>query len=253
MSTPIIRATTQDHLSIEDVTHNLILLKDGACAMVLKVSAINFNLLSEQEQDSIIYSYAGLLNSLSFPIQILIRSQKKDISNYLRLLQSQEIKQLNPVMKTRIAAYREFVERMVKERNVLDKTFYVIIPFSTLELGVSQGFSLKSKTPTKLPYDKNYIVQKALNSLEPKRDHLLRLFSHLNLSPKQLTTQELIQLLYNIYNPDSHEGVSLATPTQYQQSLVQSNTPPPATISPTPAIPPANPLTSQQPSNNPSN
>jgi hypothetical protein len=233
-----IRATTQDHLSIEDVTHNIIMLKDGACAMVLKLSAINFDLLSEQEQDSIIFSYAGLLNSLSFPIQILIRSQKKDISNYLRLLQSQEIKVLNPVIKTRIIAYREFVERMVKERNVLDKTFYVVIPFSTVELGISQSFSLTGNKPQKLPYDKNYIIQKALNSLEPKRDHLLRLFSHLNLSPKQLSTQELIQLFYNIYNPDSHEGVSLTTPQQYQQSMVQSSSP---LTSPTPSATNPNP------------
>lgn len=223
MPAPNIRATTQEHLSIEDITHNLIILKDGSAAMVLKIRAINFNLLSEQEQDSIIYSYAGLLNSLSFPIQILIRSQKKDISNYLRLIKTYESKQLNPVIKSRITAYREFIERIVKERNVLDKTFFTIIPFTPSELGISQSKNPVAKKPQRLPYDKNYIIQKALNSLEPKRDHLLRQFAHLNLSPKQLATQELIQLFYNIYNPDSHEGVTLANPTQYQQSLVQSS------------------------------
>jgi hypothetical protein len=222
------KATTQEHLSIEDITHDLIILKDGSAALVMEVSAINFNLLSEQEQDSIVYSYAGLLNSLSFPIQILIRSQQKDISNYLKLLKSQESKQINPINKNRITLYREFVEKLVKERNVLDKKFYVIIPFSSIELGITPStISPVAKKPAKLPYDKNYIIQKALNNLEPKRDHLLRQFTHLNLSPKQLNTQELIQLFYNIYNPDSHEGVHLATPVQYEQSLVQSSKPDP--------------------------
>lgn len=244
-----IQATTQQHLDIDDVTHNIILLKDGSASMVLKLNAINFNLLSEQEQDAIIYSYAGLLNSLSFPIQILIRSQRKDISNYLKLLQTQEARILNPTIKARISAYRDFIERIVKERNVLDKTFFVIIPFSSLELGIAKNLNPLSPKPQKLPYDKNYIIQKALNSLEPKRDHLLRQFTHLNLSPKQLQTQELIQLLYNIYNPDAHEGVTLSTPTQYAQGIVQSKstitTPSPAPASPHDNNPPApNPPTS---------
>jgi hypothetical protein len=219
-----IKATTQEHLNIEDITHNIIILKDGSAAMVLKVRAVNFNLLSDREQESIIYSYAGLLNSLSFPIQILIRSQRKDITNYINLLKNQELKQFSQVYKDRLARYREFIEKIVKERNVLDKKFYVIIPFSRLELGLAANSNPLSKAPQKLTLDKNYVIQKALNALEPKRDHLMRQFAHLNLSPKQLTTQDLIQLFYTIYNPDASEGIVLATPSQYQQSLVQSST-----------------------------
>lgn len=240
--TPI-SATTQEHLDIEDITNNLILLKDGSASMVIQVQSINFNLLSEEEQDAIIYAYAGLLNSLSFPIQILIRSQKKDISAYIKLLEAQEIRQLNPILKNRITAYRQFIERLVKERNVLDKKFYVVIPFFSTELGLSKSTAKKlSPLPQKstLPFDKSYIVQKALDALEPKRDHLLRQFAHLNLAAKQLTTQDLIRLLYTTYNPDAAEGIYNLSPKQFTPPLTQAVLPPkpiptpPPTQTPTP-------------------
>jgi hypothetical protein len=244
MNQPI-QSTTQEAIDVEDVTNNLILLKDGSAAMVIQIQSINFNLLSEDEQDAIIYSYAGMLNSLTFPIQILIRSQKKDISAYITLLEAQENRQLNPILKTRITHYREFIEKIVKERNVLDKKFYVVIPFFYTELGLSKstvkGLSPLPQKRTGLPFDKTYIIQKALNSLEPKRDHLLRQFTHLNLNARQLSTQEIIRLLYTIYNPDAVEGIYTLSAEQYTPPLTQSA----RAVVPTPQtqpIPPRAPL-----------
>ena len=77
-----IKASTQEHLDIYTIRNHIVFLKDGSCALVMRTTAINFNLLSEEEQDATIYAYAGLLNSLSFSIQILIRSQRKNISDY---------------------------------------------------------------------------------------------------------------------------------------------------------------------------
>ena len=132
-----IRASTQQFTEIEDITHNIVMFVDGSCATVLSVSAVNFGLLSEQEQEAIIYAYAGILNSLSFPIQILVRSKRKDISAYLRLLEEKEKEQKNPKIIKSIHGYRAFVESTVKEKEVLDKKFYIVIPFSNLELGAS--------------------------------------------------------------------------------------------------------------------
>jgi hypothetical protein len=87
--TPI-KASTQEHLSVHNIRDNIVMLKDGSCSLLLSVSAVNFDLLSEREQDAIIYAYGSLLNSLTFSIQIFIRSQKKDISSYLKLLEKQE-------------------------------------------------------------------------------------------------------------------------------------------------------------------
>src|SRR3989344_7290362 len=105
--TPI-RATTQDFLGIEDIKNDLVLLSDGSCVLAIETTAVNFGLLSEKEQEALIFAYAGLLNSLSFPIQVYLRSKHKDISGYLKLLEVTESKQTNQLLKERIGKYREF-------------------------------------------------------------------------------------------------------------------------------------------------
>ena len=110
-----IRASTQEHLDIEDVRDDLVILKDGGCVLVLATTAINFGLLSEKEQDATIYAYAALLNSLTFPVQIVIRSQRKDVSAYLKLLDQELTKQTNKLLREQIQKYHLFVEEIVKK------------------------------------------------------------------------------------------------------------------------------------------
>lgn len=235
-----IRASTQEHLDIEDIKDDIIILKDGSCCLVLQTTAVNFNLLSETEQDAIIYAYAGLLNSLSFPIQIFIRSQKKDISSYLLLLKKQEEKQKSLKLKKRIKQYQKFVEKIVKENEVLDKNFYIIIPFSSFELGVPQTLKKSLLGKSQLPFSKEYILEKAKTNLYPKRDHLIKQFNRLGLKAVQLTTKELIELFYIIYNPES-EGQKLGSNKDYSAFLVKpaiKETPQTQPSTPSPSPPP---------------
>src|SRR3989344_1016024 len=97
-----IRGSTQDHLEIADIRDDLVVLKDGSVSLLVRVSAVNFGLLSEMEQEAIIFAYANLLNSLNFSIQIVIRSQQKDISHYVSLLEKEQERQLNPLIKEQI-------------------------------------------------------------------------------------------------------------------------------------------------------
>lgn len=195
-----IRSSTQSFTEIVDIKHDLALFVDGSCALVVSTTAVNFGLLSEKEQEAIIYAYAGLLNSLSFPIQVLIRSQHKDISSYLKLLEAQETKQKNPRLAKSIRDYRAFVASTVKEKDVLDKKFYIAIPFSSLELGSSANVLFGSKSRG-LPYEKEYIYEKALTVLTPKRDHILRLLTRIGLRGKQLNDDQLTGLFFSVYNP----------------------------------------------------
>ena len=169
-----IRASTQEHLDIEDIRDDIIIFKDGSCCLLLQTSAVNFGLLSETEQDATIYAYAGLLNSLSFPVQIVVRSQKKDVTNYINLLKIEEQKQQNQKLANQMKLYRQFVETTVKENKVLDKKFYIVIPFSTLELGATNVKALLPTKPKHLPFPKDYILERAKNALLPKKDHLVR-------------------------------------------------------------------------------
>ena len=198
-----IKSSTQLFTEIETVDHDIIMYTDGSCSMIITASAVNFGLLSEKEQDAIIYAYAGLLNSLSFPIQILIRTQHKDVTAYLSTLEDKEKKQKNPKLAAAMHGYRQFVAATVKEKDVLDKKFYLVIPFSYLELGVSANVLLGGSKKKGLPYPRSYIFERALTVLTPKGDHMIRLLSRIGLQAKQLTNEKLVRLFYEIYNQNA--------------------------------------------------
>ncbi len=225
MSQPI-KASTQEHLDIYTIKDHLVYLKDGSAALVLQTTAINFNLLSEEEQDATIYAYAALHNSLSFPIQILIRSQRKNITDYLDRLDQRIQTTSSQKIKESIINYRQFVKSLVKENQVLEKKFYVVIPFSTLKLGLTaKSFNPFAKSPQKPPFDLDHITQKASVTLYPRRDHLIRQFARLGLSVKQLTTTELTNLFHHAYNPNSENNlITSVNPKQQSQNLTTIKT-----------------------------
>lgn len=225
MSSQNVSSTTQQYLDIFDITNNLVLMKNGTTSTILSVDAMNFGLLAEEEQDSIIYAYAGLLNSLNYPIQILIRSQTKDVTSYLNKLKEQENSAGSRERQDRIRRYREFVSNLIRERNVLDKKFYVVIPAGPLELGL---VPIQSVLPGKQQFDistvdRSVMLERAKNILEPKRDHLIAQFARIGLYSYQITTQEIIQLFYLSYNPEASEGLHIAESRSYTTPLVKAS------------------------------
>lgn len=220
-----ISSTTQNYIDIHDISNDVLILKNGGVSLVLSVTAMNFGLLAEEEQDAIIYGYAGLLNSLNYPIQIVIRSQTKDVTSYLTSLKIKEDETVNRIRKEQIRRYREFVQDLVHERNVLDKKFYVVIPATALELGLltTQSVLPGVKSPEISTFDRSVIIQRSRDILEPKRDHLIAQFARIGLASRQVSTQELIQIFYTIYNPDASEGQKMTDTQQYTTSLVEGN------------------------------
>jgi len=208
-----VKATTQFFIEIEDIKDDIVLMKDFSASIVIEVGAVNFWLLSAEEQNSIIYAYAGLLNSLSFPVQILILSKKMDISSYLDYLDNRISKQPQEIIKTRLNSYREFIKTIIKKNSVLEKRFFFVVPFSPLELGLS---GVNTAT-----LNKEYVISRAKTSLYPKRDHLTRLLSKTGLRATILQKQELTTLFYNLYNP-SATGRELAPIDSYTDVVLTS-------------------------------
>lgn len=215
-----IKGTTQDHLPIEDVIDGIVLLKDGSCAMVMQLSSVNFDLLSEREQSALVFAYGGILNSLNFPIQIVIQTSTKDVTSYLNNLKEAEGKQVNTLLRERIKQYRKFIEETVRKNDVLSKSFFAVVPFSIIELGIKSAskqmvgslpFMKQQSGSSGLPFTKEYILEKAKASLEPKRDHLIRLFSRLGLEIKVLNTKELTELYYRLYNEETAANQKIQT------------------------------------------
>ncbi len=209
-----IKSSTQHFVEIEDICDDILLMKDFSGCVVIEVGAVNFWLLATEEQNSIIYAYAGLLNSLSFPVQILILSNKMDISSYIDYLNNQIEKTKNDLIKQRLISYSNFIKTVVKKNTVLEKRFFFAIPFSPLELGVA-GANTGS-------LNKEYVIARAKTSLYPKRDHLIRLLSKIGLRANAMQKQGLTELFYNLYNP-SPTGRRLAPVESYTDVVLTTS------------------------------
>lgn len=196
-------STTQDAMPIADLVDNLVLFKDGGAALVLESTSLNFGLLSEGEQEAVIVAYAALINSLSFYTQIMIRTQRKDVSKYLSYLDESIQNFKNPKLAAIAAGYKTFISETIQKKKVLEKRFYIVVPFSSVELGVTTSLKGLGRKQTALPYTKSYMLKKAKISLYPKRDHLIRQAGRLGLFLRQLENEELIRLYHTIYNPEA--------------------------------------------------
>ncbi|MDO8341497.1 MAG: hypothetical protein Q7T59_06005 [Candidatus Woesebacteria bacterium] len=196
-----LKGTTQDHLPIADIIDDIVLYKDGGAAIVLETSSLNFGLLSEKEQGAVVAAFAALINSLSFSMQIMIRTQRKDISGYINFFDEAASKITNPKLIAITQSYRDFITESIKKKTVLGKRFFIVIPFNQLELGVTKSAQTILKSGP-LPFPKGYVLKKAKVTLFPKRDHLVRQAGRLGLKLKQLTTHELIDLYWQINNPE---------------------------------------------------
>jgi hypothetical protein len=187
---------------------------------------MNFGLLAESEQDAIIYAYAALLNSLNFPIQIVINSKTKDATTYLQLLENQLNKETAETKKGMIKRYQNFVGQLIRERNVLDKKFYVIIPAQPIEVGMltAQSILPGQRAPEITHEQKAAVIEKGLGILEPRRDHLIAQFNRIGMYARQLVTQEIIEIFYNNYNPEAYEGQQITDSQNYTAAMVNAGT-----------------------------
>ena len=153
----------------------------------------------------------------------VIKSQKKDIVSYLNLLNAQKTKITNPLLKNQLEKYYQFIQKTVQENEVLDKKFYLVIPFSSLELGIKSTLSTNLKKKPGLPFGKDYILQKAKTKLIPKRDHLITQLTRLGLKSRQLTTPDLIKLFFQYYNPDSGSVQFSEDLSGYEAPIIQAS------------------------------
>lgn len=225
MSDNTISSTTQEFLDVYDITNDMVILKDGVISIIMQIGTMNFSLLAEQEQDAIMYTYGALLNSLNFPIQINIQSNIKDATRYLRLLENQAKQAKSREKAKLIEEYREFVANLIRERNVLEKKFFVVIPTNAGEMGLYTAESvLPGKTKFNINnFEKTILIEKASTILDPRRDHLIAQFNRIGLFARQLDTQEIIQNFYVNYNPESTEGQEVTNSESYTTPMVRAS------------------------------
>lgn len=199
-------ASTQIYMKIAEIRDDTIVLKNGGVRAALKVNSINFNLKSDDEQNAIIYSYQNFLNSLEFPIQILVRSKRLDIDNYLDSLADLGEKQTNELLQRQTYEYMDYIQRLVEYADIMEKTFYVIVPFDpyrSKKTTLLQRF-FQSLNPKDTPVDtkkrRNEFVQLKKN-LNQRVTVVKAGLQGVGLQVDQLETKDLIELFYETYNP----------------------------------------------------
>lgn len=205
-------ASTQNSLLLSELRDGMVIMSDGTFRAVIACKSINFDLMSSREREGVEYSYQNFLNALYFPIQIFIRSQRVDIEPYLDKLEEIRRNQDNMLLNVLMDDYVNFIDTLSQEANIMDKSFFVVVPFfpaGDMNSVVEQGKGLfgkffsgqKSSTPVtkidKAAYDKGK------DEIKNRVDSVINGLQQVGIQAVQLNTKQLGELYYNIYNPDT--------------------------------------------------
>lgn len=201
---------TQKMLDISEIRDGCVVMRDGTLRIVLLVSSINFALKSEEEQEAMIGSYVGFLNTLDFPLQIVIQSRKLNVESYLEQLKQSEKEQTNELLKIQIADYRNFVGELIDMGEIMSKRFFVVVHYDPLakkkkfmdritEL-FAPIFSIRLEEEQ---------FKKKKSEMMMRVDQIINGLMGMGLTAVPLDTQGLIELYYDVYNPDIRESQKL--------------------------------------------
>ena len=196
-------SSTQKYVDVEEVRDGVLILKSSALRAVLLVSSLNFDLKSGQEQEAIIAQYQAFLNSLDFPVQIVVQSRRFNIAPYMEQLNDQEKQQENELLRFQIGEYKEFIKNLSEVSNIMSKFFYIVIPFSPVEDKEGGFFSKMTGifSPKQAVRSQGELFETYRSQLLQRVDHVAAALSATGIKVTQLNTEEVIELLYNSYNP----------------------------------------------------
>jgi type IV secretory pathway VirB4 component len=198
----------QRFLPIAEIRQDTVILKNGGIRAVLSVTSMNFSLKSDEEQQAIINSYQQFVNSITFPVQIVVRSTKLNVDSYIADLERRAGEQKNPLLKEQTLDYAHFIDRLIDVSDIMQKRFFVIVPMDppgALKVSFFQKYlNWLSPGDTR---DKALTRRRQFDELSATlRDRVTIVqagLSSVGLVSDRLTTSELIELYYEIYNPNT--------------------------------------------------
>jgi len=202
---------SQDFVPVQEVRDGVMLLKDGGLRGVLMASSLNFALKSEDEQNAFILQFQSFFNSLDFSVQIYIQSRELDIRPYIETLEEAYKKTLDDLMRIQIREYIEFIKSFVEGADIMTKHFFVVVPYSPAAIDVSKGISSKlpwnnrGKSPDEKKKDKKSEFEENVSQLDQRLAIVQQGLIRTGVRTVQLDTEEVIELLYKIFNPGEQD------------------------------------------------
>ena len=202
--------STQSTLQLSEVRDGMVIMNDGSFRVVVSCKSINFDLMSDREREGVEYSYQNFLNSLTFPVQILVRSQRVDIGPYIDKLVSTRRSQDNMLLGVLMDDYINFIDALSQEANIMEKSFYIVIPYfpngdaaNLVEQGKGFFGKLFARPQNTITRIDSVAYQKAKDELKNRTDSVIAGLFQLGVQSVQLNTKSLGELYYNYYNPDT--------------------------------------------------
>jgi type IV secretory pathway VirB4 component len=222
---PTQKPSTQDTLLISEIRDGIVVMRDGSLRSVIMASAINFDLMSASERDAVEYAFQNFLNSLHFPIQIVIKSQRIDLESYIAKLQQLRTDQDNDLLAMLMDDYIANIKALIEEVNIMDKQFLVVVPFfppaitNLRRANVITGLAgvFKKQTITTLG-EADFTAFK--EELSQRVQLVSSGLGQIGVRNIPLNTQELIDLYYSSYNPDVAQQQRLVDAAQLQTAAV---------------------------------
>jgi len=198
--------STQKYLKIKGVRDGVVELEDGSFRSIVMASSVNFALMSGEEQKSMIFGYQDFLNSLEFPVQILVQSRILNIDSYLAKLEEVERMQENELLRVQTAEYREYVGSLIEMANITTNHYYVIVPYTGSKTGIVQS-SIMDKAKEAINPAREAKVEiesydKAIEDLRLRVNQVSGGLRSMGIQAAPLNTQEVVELYYATYNPE---------------------------------------------------
>jgi len=219
--------STQNTLEIAAIRDGVVIMNDGSFRSVVMAKSINFDLMSVNEQEAVEYAYQSFLNSLYFDIQIQIKSRKIDMRPYLEKLGKIRTEMSNMLLGMLMEDYIYFIDDLVQQTNIMNKEFYVVIPYIPIvsasgALGAGKGLLsglVGGKKNGTIKIDEANL-EKAKTELTNRVQNVVSGLIQLGVQSIPLDTQELIELYYNSYNPDTATRQTLTQADQLAVPVV---------------------------------
>jgi hypothetical protein len=201
---PILKPT-QSFLRFYEIRNDCVVMEDGTLRAVVAVSSTNFDLKSQDEQDALIVAYQRFINSLDFPIQVLMQSRRMDIGDYTESLKHLMEKQPNELLRIQTGEYIEFISHLVESANIMNKNFYIIISLPQNIFPPKAGFfaRLFKSTKTREIAQRLENFEKVRTLLDERAGSVSNNLGGMSLRAVRLNTEQLIELFYNSYNFES--------------------------------------------------
>lgn len=214
---PVAAKASQEFVKIKEIRDGIVILKDGGLRAVLMASSINFALKSEDNQEAIIAQFQDFLNTLDFSVQIVVQSRRFDVKPYLATLEARAVNQTNELLKIQTREYIGFVQKFTENTNIMNKLFFIVVPYSAAILQVksgAEGFSMKVKESIGVGGKKHPGESKGFEEskaqLEQRVSVVQQGLIRTGVRVAQLGTEEVVDLFYQLFNPGEAEK-SIAT------------------------------------------